>query len=260
MTEENIELKEAVEVKDAIEDESIEINVVALDEVKSLITKNIEDKNSTSVKFDGFKIFGNEEQKISIMKDFTSYFSEVSNPKNTKMNLFTKAKYAPLDEVLNAVRPILGEFNIGIMQVPNILEDGKVGVDTLITHKNGGMISIQGIYIKPKKDDAQEIGSVITYVRRYTLCSVLGVSSEEDDDGNDGSGKKIKSTPDKDITEVTFVTLKARIQSLAKEKDGEGKDSRKLISEVLGKGLTVTKAKEEDKEKLVELYNKLSEL
>jgi hypothetical protein len=44
---------------------------------------------------------------------------------------------------------------------------------------------------------AQEVGSLITYFRRYALVALLGIATEEDDDGNAASGGKVaKATPD----------------------------------------------------------------
>ena len=39
----------------------------------------------------------------------------------------------------------------------------------------------------------QEYGSAITYARRYALVAILGVASEEDDDGNAASGNTAKT-------------------------------------------------------------------
>ena len=38
--------------------------------------------------------------------------------------------------------------------------------------------------IKLNRHNAQEVGSIITYFRRYGLGAILGLATEEDDDGN----------------------------------------------------------------------------
>jgi len=239
--------------------ENLEVIEMPITKEEIYIKQMIEEKNAQIIKFDGFKIYGTESQKTALLKDYTLYFRDVENPKNTKMNAFTKAKYAPLDEVLTTIKPVMGEYNLGIMQIPSILEDGKVGVDVVITHTSGGMLAIRGIYIKPKKDDAQEIGSVITYTRRYTLCSILGIASEEeDDDGNSGSGKKAEKVSSESLDKMSFVALKAKVTALAKEKKDDGKDIAATISKHLT--TTVAKSTEADKTALISIYNELSEL
>ena len=47
--------------------------------------------------------------------------------------------------------------------------------------------------MKPDKNTAQGIGSAITYGRRYQLTALLGISSEDDDDGNIASKTNKKS-------------------------------------------------------------------
>ena len=42
--------------------------------------------------------------------------------------------------------------------------------------------------------DPQKLGGAITYYRRYTLQSLLGLQAE-DDDGNTASGRQVESQP-----------------------------------------------------------------
>ena len=64
----------------------------------------------------------------------------------------------------------------------------------------GGVIS--GLKL-PEISDPQKLGSCITYYRRYTLGSLLGLQSE-DDDGNAASGnQKEKTWLNKDTLQFT---------------------------------------------------------
>ena len=40
----------------------------------------------------------------------------------------------------------------------------------------------------PIKNDPQVLGSLITYLKRYQLAALMGISSEVDDDGNKATG------------------------------------------------------------------------
>ncbi|WP_085113201.1 ERF family protein [Thermoanaerobacterium sp. PSU-2] len=108
---------------------------------------------------------------------------EVKNPANTATNPFLKNKYAPLNEILNVVRPILSKNGLSVIQDAKV-ENGQVIITTCIFHTSGEWIESSPLMITPEKMTAQGIGSIITYGRRYALSALLGISSEDDDDGN----------------------------------------------------------------------------
>ena len=115
----------------------------------------------------------------------TKFQGEIKNPANSKVvgaGSFSY-KYAPLDEVLNLVRPILSKHGLSIVQAP-IMADGMVGVTTTLLHESGEWIEFEPILLKMDKNTAQGAGSAITYARRYSISAVLGISSEDDDDAN----------------------------------------------------------------------------
>lgn len=99
-------------------------------------------------------------------------------------NPFFKSRYATLESVWDACRDALSSNGLAVIQIPvNGEERGQVGVTTILCHASGEQVS-GTIYAKAMKDDAQGYGSVITYLRRYSLAAFVGVTSEEDDDGN----------------------------------------------------------------------------
>lgn len=110
---------------------------------------------------------------------------EIENVEKTKDNPFFKSKYADLATVLLAVRPTLAKHDLCIIQMPVSSEAGEIAVATMIGHKSGQYI-MSALPCKPAKTDAQSIGSVITYLRRYSASSMVGIA-QEDDDGNAGS-------------------------------------------------------------------------
>lgn len=114
---------------------------------------------------------------------------EVSNPSNTATNPFFKSKYAPLDTVLNTVRPILSKNGLSVVQAPSGDGESIIVVTTLI-HESGEWIEFPELVLKADKATAQGAGSAITYARRYALSAILGISSEDDDDGNSAEPTK----------------------------------------------------------------------
>lgn len=120
---------------------------------------------------------------------------ELQNVAKTAANPYFKSKYAPLDAIVEATRPVLLRHGLAITQAPLFME-GMAGVETTIIHKSGH--STTTTLLLPLKDQSpQGVGGAITYARRYALASVLGIASEDDDDGNVSSGlhKKEEARP-----------------------------------------------------------------
>jgi len=86
--------------------------------------------------------------------------------------------YAPLDEVLAAVRPGLRKQGVTITQAAGSV-DGQPAVVTRLFHVSGEWLEA-GPLVLPG-GTAQAIGSAITYGRRYQLLAILGLAAEDDD-------------------------------------------------------------------------------
>lgn len=113
--------------------------------------------------------------------------TEVENANKNAANPHFRNRYADLAEVLNTVRPVFAKHGLSIMQFPSY-EAGIVSVETVLTHKSGEWMSGTA-GCKVSKDDAQGVGSAITYLRRYSLAAVAGVA-QEDDDGEGAVGRQ----------------------------------------------------------------------
>lgn len=125
----------------------------------------------------------------NISKSIIALNAELSNPKNTADNPFFKSKYAPLNEILNEVRPLLSRHGLAVIQNTMSIDD-RIGIQTVIIHTSGEQIASDILLLKGDKDTAQGQGSAITYGRRYQLSAMLSIASEDDDDGNTASGEK----------------------------------------------------------------------
>lgn len=97
-------------------------------------------------------------------------------------------QYIGLDTVLEAVKPKLSEHNF------LLLEPCGLGcVTTLLIHIPTGDL-LQSQVALPDGLTSQELGSAITYARRYSLCALLALAVEEDDDGQRASPRASKSS------------------------------------------------------------------
>jgi hypothetical protein len=90
-------------------------------------------------------------------------------------------KYADLAAVAAAILPLLGEVGLSFLAKPTINASGKFVLVYKLLHVSKD--EEIGEYPLPQNGSPQEIGSAITYARRYTLCAVTGVVPDEDDDG-----------------------------------------------------------------------------
>lgn len=140
------------------------------------------------------KLISRSESITEIAKAFVKFQAEVKNPFNSTENSFFGNKYATLADVLNEVRPVMAKHGLSILQIPSI-EKGMVCLTTLLLHESGEWIEPDPLMMSVEKQNAQGIGSSLTYARRYSISAILGVASEDDDDGNEASQPGKKPTP-----------------------------------------------------------------
>ncbi len=103
--------------------------------------------------------------------------------------------YAPLDQIMEVVRPLLGELGLSVFWSSRV-EPQRVNVFCRIAHvlghsESSGEISmpIPDASERGGGNPAQRVGSALTYARRYSLLQVTGLAPEDDDDAT-GVGKE----------------------------------------------------------------------
>ena len=87
-------------------------------------------------------------------------------------------KYADLGTILEAVTPALREHGIEIFQ--SINDDKLVTRIQLLEGESDYLFSTVSL---PSGVDSQQLGSAVTYARRYAIVTALGLVTEDDDDG-----------------------------------------------------------------------------
>ena len=121
-------------------------------------------------------------------------------------NPFHKSKYATLSAHLSALKPVFAKHNLAIVQLP-IGNSDSVGIRTCIIHSNGAVISSDALIpvgeVKKKDKNTgeeysvkemsgQQAGSIYSYLRRYSLASIAGVATDDDDSETD---REVRSIP-----------------------------------------------------------------
>lgn len=103
----------------------------------------------------------------------------------------TKHKYATLDNVLDAIGPVLSDNGLSVRHKTETAPDGRITVSCFIAHRGGyeDSTSLSAMPDSgPGRNAIQSVGSTVTYLRRYTLESLLGLAEAGDDDDDDGAG------------------------------------------------------------------------
>ena len=110
---------------------------------------------------------------------------ELKNVEKGKINPHFKSRYADIADGLDVVRPVFSKHGLSVVQATDYMPDTGVFVlVTRIIHKSGEWI--ESTYPLPTNGKPQDVGSALTYARRYALFSLAGVAgTDEDDDGND---------------------------------------------------------------------------
>lgn len=108
-----------------------------------------------------------------------------------------KSKFADLASIIQAVRPVLVKHGFAVTQLPG-QRKGQPTLVTVLWHASGGSVRSE-MLLCMAKNDPQGQGSALTYARRYALSSILGLATEEDDDGNAAS---VVAEPAKAATET----------------------------------------------------------
>lgn len=124
--------------------------------------------------------------------------------KKDETNPFYQSKYATLDNIQKAIQKPLAECGLGYTQ-----EATNEGLKTTLFDTDGNMKEFW--YPATFQGKPQEIGSAMTYAKRYALTACLGLIIEgEDDDGNEAQkSSDIDNRPW--LTQKDFETFKLRI-------------------------------------------------
>ncbi len=115
---------------------------------------------------------------LAVQKQLLPALKDAANP-------FTKSNYATLNSVMEACREALHANHIWMTQLPMPtpahMGDGHMGLMTKLTHTTSGQWQSSLMVVPLPKKDPQGMGSAMTYARRYAICAMLGIVTEDDD-------------------------------------------------------------------------------
>jgi hypothetical protein len=122
-----------------------------------------------------------------------------------KVNPHFKNKYADLAAVIDAIRKPMAENGLGFTQTM-YATDTALFLTTTLRHTSGQWISSE--YPLPMGATPQQLGSALTYARRYSLSSIACIAADEDDDAEaTRNGNGVGVVPSPKISEVQMQQL-----------------------------------------------------
>lgn len=133
------------------------------------------------------------ENKIKLLNKLDQMKSEIDTITKEKYNSVTDSNFADINVLLKSIEPIARKNGLLILQPIQNNVVSTVVVDLETGEQLESSMSIPATIVNP-----QQIGSCVTYFRRYTLKSLLALQ-EADDDANVASGFSILSNEEMDI-------------------------------------------------------------
>jgi len=131
------------------------------------------------------------ENLTAALAAFQSEMPTVAKAKTANVGSYSYT-YADLAAVTEQAMPLLSKHGLAFMSRPKMTEHGLLLVGTLL-HVNGqreeGELPLNG-------RNPQEIGSSITYARRYLFGCMTGIVTDDDDDGAAATRHAKRQTPE----------------------------------------------------------------
>jgi hypothetical protein len=129
---------------------------------------------------------------VNLARSLKVFHMEIGKIKKDATNPFFNSKYATLSTILDAIKDPLQVAGLSFTQFPT----GQNGLTTVLMHCETGEFFSADYFMQPLKNDPQAQGSVISYMRRYSLAAVLGLNIDDETE----SKPEIKETPSKAVT------------------------------------------------------------
>jgi hypothetical protein len=101
----------------------------------------------------------------------------------SSINPYFKSNYASFSDIIKASRTVLSKNGLAVSQDIIERDNGQKYLYTVLMHASG-QFKASRIKINPVKQDIQELGKYVSYLKRYTYAALVGVADAmEDDDG-----------------------------------------------------------------------------
>lgn len=121
------------------------------------------------------------QELASALVAFQASAPTINKGRTADMGQYTY-RYADLTDIWEAIREPLKDNGLAVTQSLTGGSSGFMGIKTTVWHKSGQSFA-DTVEMDISKRTPQQVGSQVTYFKRYALSALLGLSTEEDDDG-----------------------------------------------------------------------------
>lgn len=156
---------------------------------------------------------------MSIYKKLNEFKKNVGAVKKDSSNPHYKSKYATIESVIDTIEEPLLNAGLGFYQSVK-----DMNLETVVYDTESGETLTSVVPLIIVKQDMQQLGSAITYARRYGLVSMFGLE-QEDDDANKATG--LPNPPQNQ--EVKEFISKEQATGLNKYVNEQGQDIKKVL-------------------------------
>jgi hypothetical protein len=139
------------------------------------------------------------ETNTKIAPALVKSWGELDNPKHNasvsvkmKTGGSYKFEYTDLNGIFNEARKVFKANGISVIQngYTDVIEGTRViTVETMLLHSSGEYVKSNPLKFNAA-NSMQDFGGQLTYMKRYSLSAMLGISTEKDDDANGASGNQ----------------------------------------------------------------------
>lgn len=159
-----------------------------------------------------------------------------------KVNPHFKNKYADFTSCMECCREPLASNGLSVMQYCATINE-KLTLVTLLAHISGQWIQSH-FPLNPMKMDSQSIGSAMSYGKRYSLSALVGIVSEDDDDGEAAHGRHMQNGNSQSkapvvsaipVANVSYATPVVKVKITASQASNLRSVEQKLDDECKGK-------------------------
>ncbi len=126
-----------------------------------------------------------------LAKAYVAFWGAVANVVKDAQNPHLKNNYASLEATMAVVKPALAANGLALLTIPGVVRDGNVTITTMLVHSSGQAWTFSTDIPLGEKIDKktnlrkpagpQEMGSCISYGRRYITQAISGMAAVDDD-------------------------------------------------------------------------------
>jgi hypothetical protein len=157
-----------------------------------------------------------DEAKIAFEQAMTAAQAEMLPVVRDAENKHTKTRYAKLEAIDAAIRPVYTKFGLSLSFNQNEAEKGSVSVTCKVGHVRGhsetymltGGLDNVGSGGNANKTPIQALGSSVSYLRRYLTCMIFNVTLTNED--NDGNAARVGTRTITETQKETLIELMQR--------------------------------------------------